>query len=139
MITYRKTAIALLSLVMLSGLAKADNEQQGMLIQKTDGTQVQIALSSLRSIRFAEGMMQINQTDNTQQQIAVDDIAQITFGSLTTAIRSIVDDTKQHIVIADISGRIIYEGAAADYRESDIAPGTYVISQQGQSRKITIQ
>lgn len=119
----------------------ADDVTPGITVSKTDGSSTSIALSELQSIKFGEGSMVMNMRDNSQQCFAIGEIAIITFEDVATAINTLTrgNATNGNICIADISGRTVYNGIAADAEHVRLPAGIYVITTNGKIHKVMIK
>lgn len=127
----------LFGLFPLSGMAE---EVPSMLVSKSDGSSLSVEISAVRSIKFQDGNMIVRQNGAADVRLSVDDITMITFGNMETAIASIAGkDNRHEMVIADLSGREIYRGPAAGWSTQRELHGSFVISVEGKSNKVTIK
>jgi len=123
----------------ISVCAIAD-ELPGMVIQTNDGKSTSVDITSIRSIKYKDGVMLINKKDNNLQSVNVDDVSSITFGSITTAIESINGDKADSpIIVSDLTGKVVYKGTSKDASSLNLQKGTYIISSEGQKRKVFIK
>ena len=126
-------------IIVPKALAVADNTP-AMLITKTDSTQVAIEIATLRSIKFSDGMMVVTAQTGTQQTVNLDDIAVITFGSMTTAVETLVPQgSTEHLMITDLAGRVVYEGTAQGFAQHDGLRGVYVVKVGTRSYKVAVK
>lgn len=134
-----KKNFSLWALALLSVSAWA-NDVPGMLVQNNDGSRVEVGIDQIRSIRFLDGQMIISHKDDTQQSLLVDAIAEIRFGSLTTALESLMRDNHDgQVTILNLAGEVIYQGSATSSLLPASLKGIYIISIDGQRHKVNIQ
>ena len=112
-----KKLFLLLFVALISVGASAD-----MVIEKTNGQNVSIALNSIRSIKYNNGSMVVNKTDNSQQTISLNDVKIIVFSDIETAIKTIVGDEVKTLKITDLEGR--------EVNKQDVRKGIYIINGQ---------
>lgn len=120
----------------------AEDTTPGIIVKKSDGSTVSIAIQQLQSIKFADGNMIVRMKDDTQQSYNIDDITNMTFGDIATAIKVLTDDkvTTGKLLITDITGRIVYNGTAVNATTANNLPnGIYVITTNGKSYKVMIK
>lgn len=120
----------------------AEDTTPGIIVNKSDGSTVSIAIQQLQSIKFADGNMIVRMKDDTQQSYNIDDITNMTFGDIATAIKVLTDDkvTTGKLLITDITGRIVYNGTAVNATTANNLPnGIYVITTNGKSYKVMIK
>ena len=126
-------------LVALPALSALADQVPGMLVHRTDGTQVEVPIAQIRSIRFSDGQMVISQRDDTCQAILLDQISQISFGSITEAIESLtLHAADRDITITDLSGRVLYSGPAQSDQLPTTLRGACIIIVDGVGHKVTI-
>lgn len=126
-------------LVALPVLSAQADQVPGMLVHRTDGTQVEVPIAQIRSIHFSDGQMVISQRDDTRQAILLDQISQISFGSIAQAIQSLtLHAADRDITITDLSGRVIYSGPAQSDQLPTTIHGTCIIWVDGVGHKVTI-
>lgn len=80
----KKTVTLLLS--MLCTLGSFADETPGIVINKSDGTNLTLPTTSLRSIKFGDGEMLLSMKNGTQHVVSLNEITDIVFGDATTAI-----------------------------------------------------
>lgn len=123
----------------LSPLFSYADEVPGLLLQKSDGSQVEVEIAKIRSIRFADGNMIISHTDATLQSFPLVDIAQICFGNVTEAIQLVTLHTQNsEVTITSLSGELIYAGPAHSSDLPVLPQGTYVFTVDGVAQKVAI-
>lgn len=127
------------TLGILCSLSISANEVSGIVVSKSDGSNVSIALSELRSIKFSEESMIVNGKDDSQQFISLTDITGVTFSDIATAVSTFTGgNATEGVVITDLAGRIVYAGTS-DHSLADCTPeGIYIITANGKSRKVRI-
>lgn len=131
--------VFLLYSALLCSLSCFADETPGIIINKSDGSSITVATSSLRSIKFNDGKMIVNMKDDSQQFVNLDDITNITFENIVTAINSITEGSSDSFVtVSDLSGRILYNGKANENMNKDNLRGIYIITTNGKSHKVKI-
>jgi len=134
---YRKIITLCFSLLPLTMMA---DEVSGMIVQKNDGTQLNVDVATLRSIKFSDGQMLVIKTDNSQMAVNIDDVSVITFGNISLAVAALSGDGQsQQMTITDLSGRVVYKGLSHSADVPQNLHGTYIITVNGTSRKIAIR
>jgi len=134
-----KKKLTTLGISLLPLLASAD-EVPGLVITKTDNSQLSVALTSIRSIKFEEGTMLILQKDNSTQQISVDEITLLSFENVSTAIQSLMNDkTDGQVIITDLSGKVLYEGQSSSQDIPNDIHGNVILTIDGKSHKINLR
>jgi len=124
----------------LSQMSAFADEVPGLIIEKEDGTNVSVNITSLQNIKFADGKMIITQKDNSTQSIDLDNITIMTFGSISTAVKAITGNVNdQDIVVTDLSGKVIYKGKSNNFNTSNALKGIYIITVNGESHKVLIK
>lgn len=131
--------IILLYSAFLCSLSCFADETPGIIINKSDGSSITVATSSLRSIKFNDGKMVINMKDDSQQLVSLEDITNITFEDIVTAISSITEGSSDSsVTVSDLSGRILFKGNAKDKTDMSNLRGIYIITANGKSHKVKI-
>jgi len=134
-----KKKLTTLGISLLPLLASAD-EVPGLIITKTDNSQLSVALTSIRSIKFQEGTMLILQKDNSTQQISVDEITLLSFENVSTAIQSLMNDkTDGLVIITDLSGKVLFEGQSNSQDIPNDIHGNVILTIDGKSHKINLR
>lgn len=140
-ISYMKKLFITLIVIFFSLDISAEGNTTGIIVNKSDGSTVSIAIQQLQSIKFSDGNVIVRMKDNTQQSFNIDDITNMTFGDIATAIRVLSDNNikSNKLIITDIIGHIIYNGTVANATATCNLPnGIYIISVEGKSRKVII-
>ena len=115
-------------------------ETPGLLIQKSDGSQVELRLSEIRSIKFGNGQMIVNGKDSAEQVFRVDDISKMTFCDIITAIKSLSCNAESgEVIVTDLSGKVVYKGKSGSVNVPTTLKGTFIITVDGQSHKVTVK
>ena len=126
--------------IALATLSAHADEVPGMVVQKTDGSRVELAISSISKITFADGQMVVNAKDDTQKMLSLDDISQISFCSIISAIEALThNNSDATVVITNLSGQIVYKGPASSALLPASLKGVYVITVNGESHTVTIK
>lgn len=86
----------------------ADDVQPALVVSCLDGTETSVALADIRTIRFVDGKMCFL-LQGEEQSIAVDAIASVTFGSISTAIETLLGESlPKQLTVTDLSGKVLF-------------------------------
>lgn len=132
-----RKSILIMFFSAMSLCAMAD-EVAGIVVEKSDGSKMKIALSDLLSIKFADGDMVINGKDNSRTLIAMDDVKLISFTNVSTAISAIAGSDAKLITITDLAGRVVYKGESQSANVPELH-GIYIFSVDGKSYKVALK
>lgn len=136
----KKDLITFIFIAMLPLGMHANEVTPGIAVNKTDGNSTSLAICELRSIKFSGGYMVVNMKDDSQQTFVIDEVATVAFVDLATAINVLSNRnvSNSNICIVDISGRMVYDGKAADAQHVKLSDGIYVIIANGKNHKVMI-
>lgn len=126
-------------LAVLPLALSADDAVSGLVITKTNGERVEVAIANLRSIKFGSDTMVLYQVSDQPISVPLAEVQSLTFDNIVTAVRTVLGpEAEGTLTITDLAGRIVYRGNA----HSDIPRtlrGTFILTQGGRSQKVVIR
>ena len=129
----------LLLLAVLPLALSADDAVSGLVITKTNGERVEVAIANLRSIKFGSDTMVLYRQSADPISVPLAQVQSLTFDDIITAVRTVLGpEAEGTLTITDLAGRIVYRGNA----HSDIPRtlrGTFILTQGGRSQKVVIR
>lgn len=129
----------LLLLAVLPLALSADDAVSGLVITKTNGERVEVAIANLRSIKFGSDTMVLYRQSADPISVPLAEVQSLTFDDIITAVRTVLGpEAEGTLTITDLAGRIVYRGNA----HSDIPRtlrGTFILTQGGRSQKVVIR
>ena len=129
----------LLLLAVLPLALSADDAVSGLVITKTNGERVEVAIANLRSIKFGSDTMVLYRQSADPISVPLAEVQSLTFDNIVTAVRTVLGpEAEGTLTITDLAGRIVYRGNA----HSDIPRtlrGTFILTQGGRSQKVVIR
>lgn len=134
----RKYSLILL-LASLPLVLSADDTVSGLVVTKTNGERVEVAIAHLRSIKFGSDTMVLYRQSAQPISVPLSEVQSLTFGDIITAIRTVFGlETEGTLTITDLAGRVVYRGSATSDLPRSLR-GTYILSQGGRSQKVVIK
>ena len=126
-------------LAVLPLALSADDTVSGLVITKTNGERVEVAIAHLRSIKFGSDTMVLYRQSADPISVPLAEVQSLTFDDIITAVRTVLDpEAEGTLTITDLAGRIVYRGNA----HGDIPRtlrGTFILTQGGRSQKVVIR
>ena len=126
-------------LAVLPLALSADDTVSGLVITKTNGERVEVAIANLRSIKFGSDTMVLYRQSADPISVPLAEVQSLTFDDIITAVRTVLGpEAEGTLTITDLAGRIVYRGNA----HSDIPRtlrGTFILTQGGRSQKVVIR
>lgn len=108
-----------------------------------NGTETNLELAGIKTIKFSENNMMVNFKDGTEKTFSLDDVTVIEFGTTTSAIKEILAEGNEDSTfsITDINGKTIIKGKCKDFQNLNMSlmRGLYVITSGKTTKKILVK
>ena len=97
-------------LAVLPLTLSADDAVSGLVITKTNGERVEVAIAHLRSIKFGSDTMVLYRQSADPISVPLAEVQCLTFDDIVTAIRTVLGpEAEDTLTITDLAGRIAVE------------------------------
>ena len=125
-------------LAVLPLALSADDAVSGLVITKTNGERVEVAIAHLRSIKFGSDTMVLYRQSANPISVPLAEVQSLTFDDIVTAVRTVLGSGAEGtLTITDLAGRVFRGNALGDIPRT--LRGTFILTQGGRSQKVVIR